>query len=133
MFHTFYRNNDPLTAKGLCQLQDTRYLVQNPPALPSPSRNWTGCTRSILSAPNIPFTGTRDSQGAGDDQILPHHAPGLLWRVQLLLYRRAPGQNGAVAEPSLCREGGRRLAELPDFKGYIQDVGGPTANMYGFE
>jgi uncharacterized radical SAM protein YgiQ len=27
----------------------------------------------------------------------------------------------------------RRLARLPDFKGHIQDVGGPTANMYGFE
>ena len=31
MFHTFYRNNDPLTAKGLLQKQDSRYLVQNPP------------------------------------------------------------------------------------------------------
>ena len=27
----------------------------------------------------------------------------------------------------------RRLVKLPDFKGIIQDVGGPTANMYGFE
>jgi uncharacterized radical SAM protein YgiQ len=26
-----------------------------------------------------------------------------------------------------------KLTQLPDFKGYIQDVGGPTANMYGFE
>ncbi len=25
------------------------------------------------------------------------------------------------------------LTHLPGFKGYIQDVGGPTANMYGFE
>ncbi len=26
-----------------------------------------------------------------------------------------------------------QLTSHPDFKGYIQDVGGPTANMYGFE
>jgi uncharacterized radical SAM protein YgiQ len=26
-----------------------------------------------------------------------------------------------------------QLTHLPGFKGYIQDVGGPTANMYGFE
>ncbi len=26
-----------------------------------------------------------------------------------------------------------RLIAHPEFKGYIQDVGGPTANMYGFE
>ncbi|MBE9593478.1 MAG: YgiQ family radical SAM protein, partial [Proteobacteria bacterium] len=34
MFHAFYVNNDPLTAKGLCQQQDNRYLIQNPPAYP---------------------------------------------------------------------------------------------------
>jgi len=34
MFHTFYLNNDPLTAKGLCQRQDSRYLIQNPPNYP---------------------------------------------------------------------------------------------------
>ena len=27
----------------------------------------------------------------------------------------------------------RRLTAYPDFTGYIRDVGGPTANMYGFE
>ncbi|MEE4194796.1 MAG: YgiQ family radical SAM protein, partial [Anaerolineae bacterium] len=32
MFHHFYQNNDPLNAEGLCQLVDTRYWVQNPPA-----------------------------------------------------------------------------------------------------
>jgi len=27
----------------------------------------------------------------------------------------------------------RRMTRYPDFKGYILDIGGPTANMYGFE
>jgi uncharacterized radical SAM protein YgiQ len=27
----------------------------------------------------------------------------------------------------------KAIIQLPDFKGYILDVGGPTANMYGFE
>jgi uncharacterized radical SAM protein YgiQ len=31
MFDTFYRNNDPLTAKGLYQQHGPRYLMQNPP------------------------------------------------------------------------------------------------------
>ena len=31
MFDIFYRNNDPLTAKGLFQQHGPRYLVQNPP------------------------------------------------------------------------------------------------------
>ena len=36
------------------------------------------------------------------------------------------------SEASVVREV-ERLTQHPDFKGYIQDVGGPTANMYGFE
>ena len=32
MFHTFYQNNDPITAKGLIQKHGDRFLVQNPPA-----------------------------------------------------------------------------------------------------
>ena len=31
MFHLFYQNNDPLTARGLCQKHGERFLVQNPP------------------------------------------------------------------------------------------------------
>src|SRR5665648_742666 len=42
MFHTFYINNDPLTAKGLCQQQDSRYLIQNPRLTLLPKGNWTG-------------------------------------------------------------------------------------------
>jgi hypothetical protein len=34
MFHTFYQNNDALTANGLYQKHGTRYLIHNPLALP---------------------------------------------------------------------------------------------------
>ncbi|HIP29247.1 MAG TPA: YgiQ family radical SAM protein, partial [Sulfurospirillum arcachonense] len=33
MFDDFYHNNDPVSAKGLCQKVDTRYLIQNAPAI----------------------------------------------------------------------------------------------------
>ena len=36
------------------------------------------------------------------------------------------------SEESILAEA-EQLTRLPDFKGYIHDVGGPTANMYGFE
>ncbi|NLF51673.1 MAG: YgiQ family radical SAM protein, partial [Leptolinea sp.] len=32
MFHTFYANNDPITAQRLAQKHGDRYLIQNPPA-----------------------------------------------------------------------------------------------------
>lgn len=31
MFDDFYDNNDPISAKGLCEAVDTRFLIQNPP------------------------------------------------------------------------------------------------------
>jgi len=36
------------------------------------------------------------------------------------------------SETSILAEA-QALTHLPGFKGYLQDVGGPTANMYGFE
>ena len=36
------------------------------------------------------------------------------------------------SEESIIKEA-EGLTQLPRFKGYILDVGGPTANMYGFE
>jgi hypothetical protein len=38
---------------------------------------------------------------------------------------------GAVRTQSLKEA--RTIAALPDFKGYIHDLSGPPANMYGFE
>jgi uncharacterized radical SAM protein YgiQ len=37
------------------------------------------------------------------------------------------------AKPESILNEARQLTAYPDFKGYILDVGGPTANMYGFE
>ena len=35
--------------------------------------------------------------------------------------------------PESILDEARQLTKYPDFKGYIMDIGGPTANMYGFE
>jgi uncharacterized radical SAM protein YgiQ len=134
MFHTFYRNNDPLTAKTLYQQQDTRYLVQNPPALPltqleldevyeldferaqHPYYERLGTVRALET---IRFSLTTHRGCYGECNfcsIAVHQGRTVRWR----------------SEDSIVREA-RRLAQLPDFKGIIQDVGGPTANMYGFE
>jgi len=134
MFHTFYRNNDPLTAKTLYQQQDTRYLVQNPPALPlsqseldevyeldferaqHPHYERLGPVRA-LDTIRFSLTTHRGCYGECNFcSIAVHQGRTVRWR----------------SEDSIVREA-RRLAKLPDFKGIIQDVGGPTANMYGFE
>jgi len=134
MFHTFYRNNDPLTAKTLCQQQDTRYLVQNPPALALTQQELDAVYEIDFERAQHPFYEKHGPVKALETirfslathrgcygecnfcSIAVHQGRTVSWR----------------SENSVVREA-RRLAQLPDFRGIIQDVGGPTANMYGFE
>jgi uncharacterized radical SAM protein YgiQ len=134
MFHTFYQNNDALTAKGLYQKHGPRYLIHNPPALP--------LTQSEL-----------DAVYALDFNHSQHPYYERLGKVRALetIKFAIPTHRGCYGECNFCaitvHEGrtvqwrsaesilleAQQLTKYPDFKGYIVDVGGPTANMYGFE
>ncbi|MBN2089560.1 YgiQ family radical SAM protein [candidate division KSB1 bacterium] len=134
MFHLFYQNNDPITAKGLLQQHDNRYLVQNPPALLL-SEHELDAIYDIKYENNIhPFY-----QKMGDVRALE------TIRFSITTHRGCYGECNFCAiavhqgrtvqwrsEKSILKEA-QRITELPGFKGYILDVGGPTANMYGFE
>ena len=134
MFDQFYHNNDPLTGQVLCQRQDTRYLVQNPP--PSPH------TVDELDAVHaLDFT---CDQHPYYEQMGPVRALETI-RFSLATHRGCYGECHFCAiavhqgrtvqwrsQASLLNEA-RRLSSHPRFRGVIADVGGPTANMYGFE
>jgi uncharacterized radical SAM protein YgiQ len=134
MFHLFYRNNDPVSARGLCQQHADRWLVQNPPA---PSE-----TRAEF-----------DSYYALDFERAQHpfyEKQGPVRALETIRFS-IPTHRGCYGECNFCaiavHEGttvrwrsqesivaeAEKLARHPDFKGYIHDLGGPTANMYGFE
>ena len=134
MFHAFYRNNDPLNAVGLCQEYDNRYLIQNPPnhyltqaeldkvyaldyeRCQHPYYEKMGPVRAVET---IRFSVNSHRGCYGECNfcaIAVHEGRTIRWR----------STNSIVAEVE-------NLTKLPDFKGYILDVGGPTANMYGFE
>ena len=134
MFHRFYRNTDPITARGLVQRQDTRYLVQNPPAQP-------------LTAAQLDAVHALDWEYA----VHPSHAAkGPVSAIETIRFSIA-SHRGCYGECHFCAiavhqgrtvhwrspasiiEEARRMTAHPDFKGRIHDVGGPTANMYGFE
>lgn len=134
MFHEFYRNSDPLTATGLCQRQDTRYLVQNPPPLPLSQSRLDHIYDMDFERAQHPFY-----QAMGDVRALE------TIRFSITSHRGCYGECNFCAiavhegrtvqwrsEASILKEA-RRLCRLPGFKGYIHDVGGPSANMYGFE
>jgi len=134
MFLAFYRNQDPRTAHGLCQKQDARWLIHNPPALPL-----TEAEMDEVHGMNF------------ERAVHPcHHRCGEVRALETIRFSIATHRGcyggchfcaiavhegrtvSSRSEASILREA-ELLASLPGFKGRILDVGGPTANMYGFE
>ncbi len=134
MFHGFYRNNDPVTARRLTQQQDTRFLVQNPPAEYLSQSELNAVHGSGYERDVHPFY-----RGAGPVRALD------TIRFSIATHRGCYGECNFCAiavhqgrhvrwrsEASILKEA-HAIAKHPQFKGTIQDVGGPTANMYGVE
>lgn len=134
MFHTFYHNNDPRSAKGLVQLHKDRYLVQNPPY---PNLNQNELDRvyaldyeraqhpyyaqqgEVKALETIRFSIPTHRGCYGECNfcaIAVHEGRTVQWRSQDSILKEAES-----------------IAQLPDFNGYIFDLSGPTTNMYGFE
>jgi uncharacterized radical SAM protein YgiQ len=134
MFHQFYQNNDYITAKGLAQKQDTRYMTQNPPA-EDPSRV------ELNSYYELPYT----------YEVHPYYAKDGKVKAMDTIRNSVTTHRGCYGECNFCaiavHQGTRiverteasvenevkRFMELPGWNGIINDIGGPTANMYGIE
>ena len=132
MYHTFYRNNDPLTAMVLVQKQDTRYLVQNKPAVYLSGSELDKVHDLEYERELHPYY-----RKQGDVKALE------TIRFSIVTHRGCYGECSFCAiavhqgRAVRCRTKQSILAEAramtahPKFKGAIRDVGGPTANMYG--
>jgi uncharacterized radical SAM protein YgiQ len=134
MFHTFCKNSDPVSARGLAQKHADRWLVQNPPigypsqteldviyALPfqRSQHPYYESQGSVKALETIRFSINTHHGCYGECNfcsIAVHEGRTVRWRSMASI----------ITEATL-------ITQLPDFKGYILDVGGPTANMYGFE
>ncbi|KMQ51976.1 radical SAM domain-containing protein [Chitinispirillum alkaliphilum] len=134
MFNIFYRNNDPATAQPIFQKQDTRFLVQNPPQ--------PYLTQKELDKVHS-FDYMRDAHPV-HLKSGPVRALDTI-RFSVLTHRGCYGECSfcsiAVHQGRAvrCRSKDSVINEVkaitahPLFKGNVMDVGGPTANMYGFE
>jgi len=134
MFLDFYDNNDPATARGLYQLQDTRYLVQNPPAPALSQTDLDALYDLDFEHAQHPYYARLGQVRALDTirfSITTHrgcHGECNFCAIAVHQGQTVHGRSAA----SILKEA-RTLSERPDFKGIIHDVGGPTANMYGYE
>lgn len=134
MFRSFYANTDPLTAKRICQQQDTRYLIQNPPP-PSLTQQEIDQIHELPFARKVHPYYAKEGPVRALDTIqfsLSTHR-GCFGECRFCAIAVHQGrQVVSRSEASIIREAAA-FADHQDFKGIISDVGGPTANMFAME
>ena len=129
-FKLQYLEQDPIRGQTLAQLHKDRYMVQNPPSLPLSTqemdriyslpyeRTWHPSYDEAGGVPAIEevqfsLTSHRGCFGACSFCAIVAHQGRIIQQR---------------SHKSLLQEG-QLLTRLPGFKGYIHDVGGPTANF----
>ncbi len=133
-FKTFYYNNDPLTAKGLVQKHGNRFLVHNPPSTLPDTPMLDRIYEMDFENAVHPFylkQGHVKSMETIKNSVTTHR--GCYGECNFCSIAIMQGRTVVSrSEGSILREV-KKIASGKGFNGIINDVGGPTANMYGFE
>lgn len=133
-FNNFYINCDPITAKGLYQKCGDRYLIQNPP-----SENFTSDELDEIYSMDFerevhPYYKKMGNVRALDtikNSVTTHR--GCYGECNFCAIAIHQGRTVVSRSEDSIVEEIKEIASAPKFKGYISDVGGPTANMYQVE
>ena len=134
MFHLFYRNNDPMTALPLAQKQDTRYLIQTPPAHALSGGELDAVHDLNYERELHPYYRNQGEVKALDTigfSIATHR--GCYGECNFCAITVHQGRKVTWRSRASILKEARTFTLHPRFKGIIQDVGGPTANMYGID
>ena len=133
VFGAQYRNTDAISGKAMVEYYDNKQLVQNPPMFPLEreeldavyalpyTRRYHPSYESVGGVPAITevemsITHNRGCFGGCNFCALAFHQGRTV---------RSRSIESVVAEA-------KQITESPNFKGYIHDIGGPTANFrYG--
>ena len=134
MFHHFYDNNDPLTSTGLSQEHNGRFLIQNPPQFYMNESEIDNVYNLPYQREVHPFYEEQGKVKAMETirfSVTTHH--GCYGECNFCAISVHQGRTiRSRSEESILKEV-KTFTQNPKFKGTISDVGGATANMYGYE
>lgn len=129
-FKLEYNEQDPFRGKTLVQMHQNRYLVQNPPQVPLTNAE-------MDQTYNLPYARTYHpiyEQSGGIPAInevkfsITSHR-GCFGSCSFCALTFHQGRIIQTRDPESIVDEASLLTTLPDFKGYIHDIGGPTANF----
>lgn len=134
LFDDFYKNNDPINAKGLCQKVDSRYSIQNPPCDYLDEAEMDEVASYHYERDLHPYhkkEGTVKCLETIKFSIQTHH--GCWGECNFCAIGVHQGRTIRTRSEKNILQEAKEFTKMKDFKGIISDVGGPTANMYGYE
>jgi uncharacterized radical SAM protein YgiQ len=134
MFHKFYENNSHFTAKGLYQKHGNRYLIQNPPSvIPSQKEfdEFFNLPFSFDVHPDILKQGKVKAIETIKNSVITHR--GCYGECNFCSIAVHQGTTVISRTKKSILNEVSKISQQRSFNGIIKDVGGPTANMYGYE
>ena len=130
-FRFQHREQDPFRGRPVVQDQGAWYVVQNPPSMPLSTEEMDWVYELPYRRKPHPMYDERGGVPSIEEvrfSITAHR--GCFGSCSFCSISSHQGRIiQARSDASILREA-RLLARLPDFKGYIHDVGGPTANFH---
>jgi len=133
-YKLFYTVNTTSKQSGLFQPDGTRFVVQNPPSRPLTEKEMDHVyalpyTKEIH--PNLKTGKELQSLESVRTTIVTHR--GCYGECNFCAIALHQGRRVQSRSMDSIVEEVTRLTQTDSFKGTISDLGGPTANMYGFE
>ena len=129
-FGVQYKNQDSINGKAILERYDGKILVQNPPMPPLEREE-------LDSVYSLPYMRTyhpiyeKDGGVPAIEEVrfsLTHNR-GCFGACNFCALAFHQGRTVRSRSIESIVEEAKKITELPDFKGYIHDVGGPTANF----
>lgn len=129
-FHVQYRNNDAINGRAIVEYYDEKMLVVNPPQAPL-------TTKELDEVYALPYMRTYHpmyEEMGGVPAITEvkfsiTHNRGCFGGCNFCALAFHQGRTVTSRSIESCVKEAELIASMPDFKGYIHDVGGPTANF----
>ena len=134
LFKAFYDNNDPVYSKGLYQEVDGRFLIQNPPSRHMEEEEMDKIASFPYQRDAHPIHAKEGKVKCLETikfSIMTHH--GCWGECNFCAIAAHQGRTIRTRSEANIIAEAKHFTTMKDFKGIISDVGGPTANMYGYE
>ena len=129
-FGVQYKNQDAINGKAIIEMYDGKMLVQNPPMFPLERQELD----RVYALPYMrTYHPVYESEGGvpaiQEVRFSITHNRGCFGACNFCALAFHQGRTVRSRSEQSVVEEARKITELEDFKGYIHDVGGPTANF----